>query len=511
MGWVNFRLSRWVIFRLTFATYADLRAFQLLCGDQHKYDWWVVDDHSYSPFRVEGYVWLDFRTRVAYGAAFTKHYNSTTMNLAMRLGCKMFGPGEGVVLDHGKPEEAKKTRALVERMAKVGRSLHIQDAAAIDGIPLDLEEEDILPYRQAIVKNAKAKPIERFFSTYEKILRNTFRLPGYAKRLTDADEWQEVDQAEVKKLAAEGKLLKFSEFVNYAFKALLHYNRSPHRSVLKEWKWRNKPEVGSPLECLYMCQQYEGWQRVSLSSEALDMIFLPRAERKIQRGRINFQTPIANFYEHDALSTLETGTLVEVAYDVLDPERLMVFHDDKFLCLAVPVELSSMKNPSLSSRKIEEKRRMEKEVISEYRALTSSIPDLRQYSNSTIVPLIEKEADASRQARKEEEQLREGLQVIMDISKGCESPESTQPLQLGGCVSSAVDRPFFTDEIDKYMFFMELLIKEEAISEDEKGFIEEFEKDNPDSMSVRCMRQKMAAMCGHDPDEHPSSQRGERR
>ncbi|MDR0443235.1 MAG: hypothetical protein LBH44_07515 [Treponema sp.] len=45
---------------------SSLRPFQIVVGDQHRFDFWVTDENGVY-FRPECYLWLDMRTRLPYG------------------------------------------------------------------------------------------------------------------------------------------------------------------------------------------------------------------------------------------------------------------------------------------------------------------------------------------------------------------------------------------------------------------------------------------------------------
>ncbi|MEN6423017.1 MAG: DNA-binding protein, partial [Smithella sp.] len=56
--------------------YSDLQPFEILVGDQHRFDRWVVDEETGEVFRQEAYLWQDLRSRTIYGAAIDKKYDS---------------------------------------------------------------------------------------------------------------------------------------------------------------------------------------------------------------------------------------------------------------------------------------------------------------------------------------------------------------------------------------------------------------------------------------------------
>ncbi len=364
-------------------SYADLDPFQIIVGDQHKFDFWVQDDETGAIFRPEGYFFIDLRTRLIYGFWLGRRYNSHSIGLALRLGCHRFGAFKSVYTDNGRPELSKYITDIVNEIAAFG----VSAGEAID-LPVDLSDQDreevacvaALNHRKAIVKNAKAKMIEGFFHHFEADLRNIAKVPGCAKRLSASGEEQEVDELELKKLAEAGRLLKFSEFVRAVIQTADYYNeRRPHRGILKEWLWKPRPSEVTPYECLMACQK-DGWRADNIPEDILDLAFLPKATRTVDRGRLRFRTALTDLYEHTELAKLPDRQEVTIRFDPLDPSYLLVFANSEFVCRALPVEFSSMVDTGLAGRKIKEKARLKKACLAEYHRWTSLVPDLVQYS-----------------------------------------------------------------------------------------------------------------------------------
>lgn len=479
-------------------TNTDLPPFGIVVGDQHRFDRWVRDDVTDKVFRPECYIWQDLRTRLLYGGAVGKRYDRFMMGLGLWVGCRIFGAFRQIFTDNGKPERSGYIADILSDMATLGLS----EAEELDGL-LDLSEADseelccavLKPgtHRYAIVKNAKSKMIERTNSALEAIHRDVFRLPGDSKRLTDSGEEQEVDHDEAKWLARHNKLLTYSEFRIKFFAALDYYNRRrPHQGVLKEWKWDPRPKQATPMNCLEMCYRHEEWRPIKISEEALNILFLPKKERRIDRGRIHFRTEITDLYEHPELTVLDNGESVTVRFDPVDPEWLLVFRPNgKFLCRAHPVEYSSMKDLSLAQRKIKEKAALRKAYLEEYRRLTSLAPDLREFSTA---PRIESQAEAVRAAGKELEDLRAEIEVV-------KVPEGPLPALTGEeDRENGPDQPrIYQNETDRYFDIMDRKKGGDHITREEEEFIKQFEEDESNCALVDLMKQgqnKKAAQCG---------------
>ncbi len=463
--------------------YSDLQPFEILVGDQHRFDFWVTDGSTGQVFRPEGYLWQDLRTRCFYGAGFDRKYDSHLMGLALRAGLKLFGTFDNIYTDHGRPEESRYITDIMQEMRDLG--LHIE--RTVD-IPVDLsgtEPEDVNPslilpgtHRKAIVKNAKAKMVEGSFSSLEEILRSQFMVPGSVKILSGSQEENEVDQKDLERLAASGKLLTFNEFVLTVFKGLDYYNsKKPHRGVLKEWIWRPKPKSTTPMDCLKGCYA-EGWRPVRLTADAIDLIFLARGKRSIDRGRIIFRNEL---YENEKLDRihLQKNEKVDIKFDPLDPGFLLVFHRGEYVCQAEPVEYSSMKDQSLAKRKIEEKRRRRKVFVQEYRELTSHVPDFREYSTvpaaEKAAALIGKEKIEKRKEIEERirvrtpEELEEEVARIENWDAALEERKQQKQIPLP-------QRPeFFYSNIDRYIWATKFKMRGGILSQDDENFRTEHE------------------------------------
>ncbi len=363
--------------------YSDLAPFEMLVGDQHRWDFWVVDDDTGAVFRPEAYLWQDLRTRIIYGAAFDRRYDAHLCGEALRIGMRIWGCFNAIYTDNGSSELSKYIMGIMAEIRSLGMEWRMTVETPLDC--LDVDGEDINPavepiapgtHKKAVVKNAKAKMIEKTFDVIEGLLRGHFRLSGSTKRLGDDIHTQDVDHQEALKLAAEGKLLLASEFYLWVYKAIDHYNREKaHRGVRREWIWKPVPANATPMDCLKACYA-GGWRPRYISNEAADMIFLRRVDRIVRLGRVELDR---EYYEHDALLDLQDPH-VSVRYNHIERDLVLVYQGREFLCAAHPVEYSSMKDADLARRKIAEKRGKRKAIAERFREITRPIPDLREYS-----------------------------------------------------------------------------------------------------------------------------------
>lgn len=370
--------------------YSDLAPFQILVGDQHRFDRWVMDEETGEIFRPEGYLWQDLRTRMIYGAAVDRKYDAWLIGLALRLGVSHFGAFGSVYTDNGKPELSKFLISILANLNGLGMEWKKCDEEINDVSEVDDEIINpcyVLPgtHRKAIVKNAKAKMIEGTFNRLEEIMSSVMRLPGNTKRMGEDTNWQDIDHQEAQKLAQHGKLLTDREFVLALYQTIDYYNRQkPHRGVLSEWAWNPKPAQVTPYDCLIACHK-DGWKPRFISPQAADLIFLARESRIVNKGMVNLNNEA---YVHDDLIDLHKKR-VDIRFNPMTLDEIYVFLNGKFVCAALPVQYSSMIDQDLSSEKIKEKRERRKRFADEFKRISSIAPDFRNYST---VPQIERAA-----------------------------------------------------------------------------------------------------------------------
>ena len=453
--------------------YSDLAPFEMLVGDQHRFDRWVLDEDTGQVYRPEGYIWQDLRTRVIYGAAVDKKYDAWLIGLALRLGVACYGAFGSIYTDNGKPELSKYLTAILANTRSMGMEWLRTEDVTMD--LLDVDDEDIqvsclLPgtHKKAVVKNAKAKMIEGTFYRLERIMASVLKLAGHTKRLGDDIHWQDVDHKEAMQLAADGRLLTAREFALAMYEACDYYNREkPHRGVRSEWVWQPKPASATPYNCLYACYE-TGWRPRMVSKEAADLLFLAREPkgRIVNKGMINFA---GEFYVSDALLTLQ-GQRVDIRYNPMTLDELHVFMGSTYLCTAYPVERSSMKDNDLASRKIAEKRERRKRFADEFRKIAAAAPDFRRYSE---VPAAERAAaligdERRRRALEQQEFSRPVTQEELDehIAK----MEQNLPLPVKAKKPLPARPSGFIDDGSRFRWIMDYLRSGGELTQEDESF-----------------------------------------
>ena len=401
--------------------YSDLEPFEIIVGDQHKFDFWVWDEVAGKAIRPEGYFWQDMRTRMWYGGAVDRKYNGMLMGLGLRIGLVACGTFGTIYTDNGGPEKSEYIESIVQDMQSLGLKREYTIARS------DIEEEDgrdcyravKVGHRWAIVRNAKAKPLERSFQELERALRD-LGVPGRVKDLRGSEEEAEVHSKELAKLIKEEKLFTLDEFILWVYRAMDYLNKEKEsRSLAQEWIFGPRPKSVTPIDVLHACYKH-GWKPRFLDEPTINLIFLARADRVVKRGRIILDK---KDYEHRDLIPLHNKR-VDLRYDPFDPEEILVFFKGKYICTAKMVERGSMKNPKQTERLIRQKRQHRRGYIEEYRKLTKGIGDLQMRSQVTGLEraAIEVEADRKKDAAAKAELVRVRTEAeIIEETKAIET------------------------------------------------------------------------------------------
>lgn len=267
-----------------------LRPFQVVVGDQHRFDFWCKDDNG-TYFRPECYLWLDMRTRLVYGLAFDRHYNSSTVIRALRVGVENFGKFESTYNDNGTSEKSAWSDLVVEQLQSYGMRFGddiadlYKDEETGDYLVRD-DSGSVVAYAEsaqdwhkknrrifANVKNAKTKPIERFFSTLEQMLRDMC-LPGYVKELCLSAPEEEEATRRLDWQKRNNYILTFNEFIAAVAHCVDTYNTRKHSSLGR-----------SPAEELALAER-NGFKRTFLNPADVEYCFLNRATAVVNGDRV---------------------------------------------------------------------------------------------------------------------------------------------------------------------------------------------------------------------------------
>ncbi|MDR2186370.1 MAG: Mu transposase C-terminal domain-containing protein [Treponema sp.] len=266
-----------------------LAPMQVIVGDQHVFDYWVVYEGKY--IRPQCYLWLDMRTRLVYGIAFEPGaYNHRTVTRALKMGIVRFGKFGSTYNDNGTAERSARIDHLVNALQTYGMAYRdraelyhtqggdyaVEDADGSLAATVSNLQEWRRQHRRmyARVKNAKAKPVERFFYTLE-ILLSDMLLPGYVRDIAAPAAEDEEAERRLAWQKDRGCLLSYEEFAGKVKEAVQRYEHRRHAGLKR-----------SPQEELLYAREKEGWEPSRIDPGDIRHIFLESGKRVVKGNRI---------------------------------------------------------------------------------------------------------------------------------------------------------------------------------------------------------------------------------
>lgn len=459
--------------------YKDLSPFEIIVGDQHRFDFWVHDREHNRVFRPEGYFWLDLRTRVTYGFSIGERYDSYFMGLALRMGLKRFGKFGCAYTDNGKPEISKYINDIIFDLKVYGMSE--KDISELyrykDGYIIEGDEGEVIDVVSSLAAwrkyarpyNAKAKLIERYFQTLEKIMLD-LGVPGHIKELKGTSEEKSLSDKRLKSFIEEGKLLSTDEFIIKVFEAVEIYEHRRHASIKK-----------SPLDELLYAVKEEGFIPRMIVEPEIDFILTKREKRSVNRGRIRIE---GLQYEGKDLQNgiwdIPDKTKIEVRYDPFELDRCIVIKPDGMAVELNLVTISSMKDPELTSSLMERKRKFIAEIKEHFKRLTAPIKGIIEYSKYTKVAMgIKKEKEKKKKFTPEEyeHKVKQIINDSMEYERRINEPQSHIPEFLP-------ERKIFKDDYDRYKYLIHRMLAGYELTEADRIFMEIYEERMDDSERV---------------------------
>lgn len=267
---------------------SKLSPFELIVGDQHRFDFWCqIEDGSY--IRAECYLWLDMGTRMVYGVSFDHAYNTHTVLRALRVGIERFGKFQSTYNDNGSSEKSDLSTEIITRLQSYG--VKFLDEADLyqsengryivedtEGEVVDVAQSKTewhAKHRRifAKVKNAKTKPIERYFNTLEQILRDMC-LPGYVQEVGMSAPEEEQAKARLDWQRKNGYVLTYDEFIHKVLEAINIYENRKHTTLGM-----------APKEYLEQ-KALAGWQPTYIDKSDESYLFMESAWATVKGDRV---------------------------------------------------------------------------------------------------------------------------------------------------------------------------------------------------------------------------------
>lgn len=320
-------------------SYDDLHSNDIWVCDNHTFDIFVDGGDSEKPIRVYLTAFLDVRSRKMVGWYVTDAPSSDATLQALRRGIEAYGIPKRIYSDNGR-------EFLTHDIG--GRGFR-KSAKTGEHEPLTILQHLQIEFRTALVKNARAKIVERAFVDVKNCFSKLF--DGY----TGGTIAERPERLKTLGKHAENFIAidEFREYVDIFIQGW--FNKQPHSG--RGMNGRTRDEVYAA--CLYE-------QRVATLDELNLMMLRTGRMQTVNRGvKIKFYEQTLRFYS-DELIMGHDREKVYVRYNPDDLTEVRVYDEqDRFLCTAQQVETYSyFESKDAVEKAMREQRTLEKAVKS---------------------------------------------------------------------------------------------------------------------------------------------------
>ncbi|MDL1966353.1 MAG: Mu transposase C-terminal domain-containing protein [Candidatus Desulfofervidus auxilii] len=424
-----------------------LKTGDLLVADGHKCNFQVINPYTGKPTRPTLIAFYDWSSRDVAGYCIMVTENIQAIHLALYRAILRIGRIPTVVyLDNGKAFRAKVFTGIKDFREEGIVGLYAR---------LGIHTIFARPY------NAKAKPVERFFSTLDSFER---MLPSFVG-------------ANIQDKPA--RLLRNEKFMQY-----ISLNYTPTIKEAEAWfeKWLDFYRSQPSKALNGLCPKDVFRPGPGVDPKELYMLMLCEKEVKLYRNGIKL---FGYWFWNEALYGLKEKVIVR--YDLHDLRSVLVFtQGGEFLCEAKRLEKV---HPAAAIFGDEKSYTEIKKRLSEQRKLKKLTKKLVQMGiNASIdwqdvaekVPEVIEDIDKNRaKAVKAFKAKTDDVLVIDDAE--IENISLPEP-------ADKPNRPVFKNETDKYFYLMDLKSKGETLTEEDEEFIKEYEEDPLNKAVVSLVR-----------------------
>ena len=411
---------------------------------------------------------------------------------ALKEGVKLFGKFESTYNDNGSSEKSAVADYTIEQLQMYGMKFldegemyRTENGAYVvedtDGKTVSVVKSRTEWKKQnrrifANVKNAKTKPVERFFSTLEQLLLDRC-LPGYVPDIKGGAAEEEESNRRLEWQKRSGYILNIEEFARQVIAAVNTYINRVHGTLKR-----------SPLKELEFAVKEEGWQPSLIDPQDLHYLFMERAYATVRGDRVtlNGKQYIGPDLTQDMLRT-NRGNLVglnrkkiELRYDPDDQDSGVWAIDPRsdqaiFLTPITPV---SMLDNEAASAALELKRRNMKAVKDAYRSITADVPVL--FDPEKFKELNESRAAALASGTESSPGLLSGTVSVSTPEKPAMSDDEFRSLVAAKITVEPNIRErakhVYLTERDRYEALYEKQLKNERITAADLEFMADYEE-----------------------------------
>lgn len=281
-------------------------------------DWWVADNYTFdliskndanANHRLHLTAFMDARSGVIVGMNLTDNPCSQSTLLALRNGIERFGCPKNILFDNGR-------EFLCRDIA--GRGVRKRESVDYEHDPPTILTHLGIKARMAIVRNAKAKPIERTFKTIKDDIMKLFKSYCGGNVMERPENLKE--HLKTGKVITDSKLREiFGGLVEK------YYNNAPYGGSVTSDRGKTRLEAWK--------DNIKSIRRVN--KEDLDLMLL-RSDRPqiIKRNGVKLTIcGVTLWYLNDTISDLQDHK-VYVRYNPADLRSVRVYEDgtDKYIC-----------------------------------------------------------------------------------------------------------------------------------------------------------------------------------
>ena len=307
---------------------------------------------------------MDVRSRKITGYFLGETPSGRTIAAALGRALKTHQPPKRAILDNGMDYRSRYISGGQLRLKKGKLEVAEETKGLLTTLNIDVQ--------WCIVKNAQAKPCERWFRRLkEEFLR---RLPGYrGGRIWERPEG-------LAKEMKSGQLLSFVELDKLLGGWIEEYNSSPHQGQAMEGKTPNQAYDTPPTPL-------NRGEIKLINPDTLTLLMMPFARRRIYRNGIKF---LGEVYYAPALEALR-GHQVDIRWDPQEIGRLAVLDlQGAFICWALHQQRLSFNASEEDVKALMQKKRSQRRLHEDYyQNLTEQIEDpdlLRRVITARRVP-----------------------------------------------------------------------------------------------------------------------------
>ncbi len=318
-------------------SYDDLHSNDIWVCDNHTFDIFVNDGESSKPARVYLTAFLDVRSRKMVGWYVTDVPSSDATLQALRRGITAYGIPKRIYSDNGR-------EFLTHDIG--GRGFR-KSAKTGEHEPMTILQHLQIEFKTAMVKNARAKIVERAFVDIKNCFSKLFE--GY----TGGTIAERPERLKRTGKHAENFIIidEFREYVDIFIRGW--FNKQPHSGTGMNGRIRDEVYAA----CLYE-------QRIATPDELNLMMMRTGRMQTVNRGvRIKFYGQELRFYSDDLIMGHDREK-VYVRYNPDDLAEVRVYDEqDRFLCTAQQVRtLSYFASKDEVAETMREQRTLEKAV-----------------------------------------------------------------------------------------------------------------------------------------------------